>query len=88
MTYKCRICGTNEVEHPGDVCDLCAIGQDPYAAAMQENIATNNNFSQSTYDNGGSTVTTEPAYTTVKGKSRKVLLGGGASISNVDPSTQ
>ena len=37
MAYKCRICGTNDVEHVGDVCELCAIGQDPYAAAMQNN---------------------------------------------------
>ena len=35
MAYKCRICGSNDVAHPGDVCELCAIGQDPYAAAMQ-----------------------------------------------------
>lgn len=35
MGYKCRICGANDVEHSGDVCELCAIGQDPYVAAMQ-----------------------------------------------------
>lgn len=40
MAYKCRICGTNDVEHAGDVCELCAIGQDPYAAAMQNNNVT------------------------------------------------
>lgn len=34
MAYKCRICGANDVEHPGDVCELCAIGQDPYAQGM------------------------------------------------------
>lgn len=31
MAYKCRICGSNEVEHPDDICELCAIGPDPYA---------------------------------------------------------
>lgn len=31
MSYKCSICGANEVEHPGDICELCAIGQDPYS---------------------------------------------------------
>lgn len=34
MAYKCRICGSNEVDYPGDICELCAIGQDPYAAGM------------------------------------------------------
>jgi len=77
MSYKCRICGSNDVEHSGDICELCAIGQDPYASAMQGNLQSNsqgyvsNNFSNS--------------YTPSKGKSRKVLIGGGASIANTDP---
>lgn len=31
MAYKCRICGINEVDNQGDICELCAVGQDPYA---------------------------------------------------------
>ena len=34
MAYMCKICGTNEVNNPGDVCELCALGADPYAAGF------------------------------------------------------
>ena len=30
MSYKCKICGFNDVAHQGDVCELCAISADPY----------------------------------------------------------
>lgn len=78
MAYKCRICGSNDVVNPGDVCELCAIGQDPYVSAMQNNNGINPQ-PQSTYrnDTGG--------YSLGKGKRRKVLLGGGATLGNTDP---
>ncbi len=37
MGNKCRICGMNEVAHPGDVCDICALGEDPYLSELGGN---------------------------------------------------
>lgn len=78
MAYKCRICGSNDVEHPGDICELCAIGQDPYAAAMQEGNADSSQPKSASKSEIGE-------WNTRKGKSRKVLLGGGATLNHVDP---
>lgn len=79
MTYKCRICGSNEVDYPGDICELCAIGQDPYAAGMggMKSDATN--------DTPNHTSASNPSYSLRRGANRKVLLNGGASVQNVDP---
>ena len=79
MSYKCRICGLNDVEHMGDICELCAVSQDPYAAAMQGNPQPE---SRDYSDAGAGTGT---AYTPTKGRSRKVLLGGGNPAMNTDP---
>lgn len=80
MAYKCRICGVNEVDSQGDICELCAIGQDPYAQnqtssqssqfASQPNINCNQNNS---------------SYSPKRGANRKVLLNGGTSLANQDP---
>lgn len=87
MSYKCRICGSNEVENPGDVCELCAIGQDPYAAAM----GGTQTYRQDTAGTGhagrriplGNSNIPDAAS---KGKSRKVLINGGGSVLNsTDP---
>jgi len=32
MSYKCRVCGSNDVENPGDICEFCAMKQAPSAA--------------------------------------------------------
>ena len=80
MAYKCRICGVNEVDNQGDICELCAIGQDPYA--------------QSQTPSHGSQVTSQPninsnhsndSYSPKRGANRKVLLNGGTSLANQDP---
>lgn len=80
MTYKCRICGSNDVEHMGDICELCAIGQDPYASSMQGG-------SQAPDYSNASGVGGATANPTVSGnkKSRMVLLGGGSDLNNRDP---
>lgn len=76
MGYKCAVCGSNDVENYGDVCELCSIGQDPYSSAMQGSpqvkvqVDANENNNQ---------------YRPGKSKSRKVLLTGGAAIANTDP---
>lgn len=79
MAYKCRICGTNDVEHMGDVCELCAIGQDPYASAMQGELQADSKVYSSVKDNHGD------SHTFTRGRSRKVLIGGGNELANTDP---
>ena len=62
----------------GDICELCAISQDPYAAAMQGNPqSVSRNYSST--GNGAGT-----SYAPPKGRSRKVLLGGNPTV-NTDP---
>lgn len=78
MSYKCRICGLNDVEHMGDICELCAISQDPYAAAMQGDSQPVSR-DHSSMGNGAGT-----SYAPPKGRSRKVLLGGNPTV-NADP---
>lgn len=78
MSYKCRICGLNDVEHMGDICELCAISQDPYAAAMQGDPQSVSRDYSSTGNGAGA------SYAPPKGRSRKVLLGGNPTV-NTDP---
>jgi len=33
MSYKCSKCGIRDVANEGDVCEICAITQDPYASS-------------------------------------------------------
>ena len=88
MAYKCGICGTNEVSYQGDICELCKIGQDPYAFALQSNEdyspANDNDFFQAktTIDKN---TDNSSVYVPGKGRNRKVLLDGGAGVSNTDP---
>ncbi len=81
MSYKCEICGINEVDNKGDVCELCAIGQDPYAVnspvSQGNGVASCHNTPDD--DHGGNT------YSPKRGPNRKVLLNGGTSIANQDP---
>lgn len=80
MGYKCRICGINEVDNSGDVCELCAIGQDPYAVNMTgtsgQEYQTNIEFDNVSHNTN---------YAPKHGANRKVLLNGGAALSNTDP---
>lgn len=86
MSYKCRICGSNDVENPGDVCELCAIGQDPYAAAMGfAQTPGSGSDAALQADRQGGNGYMEASGTMAKGKSRKILIGGGTSLSNRDP---
>lgn len=78
MAYKCRICGSNEVDNPGDVCELCAIGADPYAAGLGVAQAPQ-------YNNSGMPQQTGSGYTPKHTKNRKVLLNGGTAVANTDP---
>ncbi|MBR1757802.1 MAG: hypothetical protein IJ744_03635 [Lachnospiraceae bacterium] len=89
-TYYCVNCGVNVVENPGDVCELCAIGQDPYAASLQGPTRViyggqNNNNANTRQGGASSTSTYQPR----SGAGRKVLIGGAATtnnaVANVDP---
>lgn len=77
MTYRCRICGVNEVDHQGGVCELCAIAQDPYAQKQTSSYGSQIPL-QPNADGDGS-------YVSKRGGGRKVLLNGGTSLTNQDP---
>lgn len=77
MSYKCSVCGINEVEHYGDVCELCAISQDPYAI----NASSNQNSFEKQMPDSTYAASTTPK----KSSSRKILLDGAKSSTNLDP---
>ncbi len=79
MGYVCSVCGSNEVDLPGGVCELCAIGQDPYAVNNVDTSSSNN--TRQIY----SIPTADDTASNTKRSNRKVLLGGGSTISNTDP---
>lgn len=81
MAYKCRICGVNEVDNQGDICELCAIGQDPYAQSptLPHDSQTT---SQPNINNNQSNIS---SYSPKRSTNRKVLLNGGTSLANQDP---
>lgn len=86
MSYKCIVCGVNEVDNQGDICELCAIGQDPYA----QNVTTNPTYipvSQHKHSilGGNNDDQGSGSYVPKKGANRKVLLNGGSSLANQDP---
>lgn len=85
MAYKCRICGTNDVEYSGDICELCAIGQDPYAVAIQRSSGINDEAEYRPQQTVDATSNVGTTYAPRRGKSRKVLLRGGVVVSNTDP---
>lgn len=81
MSYKCRICGSNDVDNPGDICELCAIGQDPYAAGMSASSAS----SKRPHILNNNQEAKDTSYTPKRSSNRKVLLNGGSDLSNTDP---
>lgn len=54
MTYKCIVCGLNEVRKQGGTCELCAIGEDPYAASIRRmrSVASESVPEVTVYDDG------------------------------------
>lgn len=47
---KCRVCGRNDVEYAGAICDLCALGKDPYSGGSGYG---NSGYGNSGYGNSG-----------------------------------
>lgn len=78
MEYKCSVCGINDVEYEGGVCDLCSISQDPYAQAMSMQAQSEGSPQVVNPAQTGSAAPQfaagAPAYTGA-GK-RKILVGG------------
>ena len=81
MGYTCRVCGQNEVDMPGGICEMCAINADPYASALGGYQTTPSGYGAS------SSSATTATYTPSRSSSKRprVLLGGGSAIQNVDP---
>lgn len=73
--YKCQICGVTEVEHKDDICELCALENDPYAQDVPSQDSPNTRQTAPEPVQGGSHIR----------RKRQILLGGGNSISNLDP---
>lgn len=80
MNYKCSICGSNDVERDGDICELCAIAQDPYHKDTTNNIGTSIKHRPTLIISGDENNNLSP-----KQKNRKILLNGGSEIKNQDP---
>lgn len=78
MSHKCCICGSNEVDNLGGICELCAIGQDPYRVGI-------GGIQFEASDASSETSTPSIGYVPKRNVNRKVLLNGGASILNCDP---
>ena len=68
MACKCRMCGINDVYSPGDICDLCAVGGDPYAGDGSMGNALGS-YQNNTYSNGTSGTKTR----------RPILVGNGVN---------
>lgn len=90
MAYKCKVCGFNDVARQGDICDLCSVSQDPYAASMGEStsLAQSNGTTQTMAADSNASINTLG-----KGKSRKVLLQtttvpNNSSVVSVDDPVQ
>jgi len=81
MAYKCRICGSNDVDNQGDICELCAIGQDPYATDMSS-VSSNNTRHILNHNNEGDK---NIGYSPKRSGNRKVLINGGSDLANTDP---
>ena len=81
MGCKCYICGVNDVENPGDICDICALGEDPYLAQTPGQIPEAG-LSHKRKMAPIKEKEPEKQYIPGRGRSRKVLIqGGGTAIS-------
>lgn len=89
MAYTCRICGVSEVDGPNEICELCAIGQDPYAAGLgQQNAQPQapqpaRAHRKVRLDDGQSDA--QDIYAPKNGTKRKMLVNGNAAMVNGAP---
>lgn len=80
MAYKCRICGANDVDQPCGVCELCAIAQDPYTQEL-----TGVQPQRAVQIPPASSRPAGPGDAPRRSTNRRVLLNGGAPLTNADP---
>lgn len=81
MGCKCYICGVNDVENPGDICDICALGEEPYLARTPGQIPEEG-LSHKRKMAPVKEKEPEKQYIPGRGRSRKVLIqGAGTAIS-------
>lgn len=75
MSYKCSVCGVNEVEEPGGICELCALDQDPFFSSVAgENEKKKNNNKRRVID---ITELEEEPYIPGRNRNKKNILLNG-----------
>ena len=74
MSYKCRVCGFNDVEEENGICDFCAMGRDPYAEAMHNRSEDADDMPIEKNNTSEHPSTT---YVPAHGKRKRVLLNAG-----------
>ncbi len=81
--YKCKVCGVNEVDFSGGVCELCSLTYDPAAEAAAGTKGT----AKRPHMMGLAPENTENQVYVPKHSSgrKKILIDGGAQIANTDP---
>lgn len=84
MAYKCRICGSNDVENPRDICELCAISQDPYASSISKNEPNYSNTRPHIFNDSSAK---NAPYTPKQNSKRKMLVGSNSGSSDYDASS-
>ena len=86
MAYKCRICQSNEVDSPGEVCELCASEQDPYAGGASSSTDYYSQPSLSRKRKPIMQTEEEPAeYVPRRAGKRKLLVGSSDAMTQTDP---
>ena len=71
---KCRVCGRNDVEYAGAICDLCALGKDPYSGGSGYG---NSGYGNSGYGGSSSNLPEERGY---GGLTNPGNGGGGVNV--------
>ena len=80
MAYKCSSCGANDVENPGDLCELCMACQDPYLAEISKKKAPGKVKIPITPPSKQESIR--------KGSARKILLDGGDQRQVTEPEAE
>ncbi|MDR2834470.1 MAG: hypothetical protein LBV67_12225, partial [Streptococcaceae bacterium] len=63
MIYKCGVCKANDVANDGDICELCAISQDPYGGnEKNRNILLNDSPNIAPLPHGNEIQSNAPIY--------------------------
>ncbi len=81
--YKCKICGVNEVDFSGGVCELCSLTYDPAAeAAAMPKSSVKRPHMMGIAPESTENQTYIPKHSSGR---KRILVNGGAEINNTDP---